>query len=484
MPTLLNKEWKPNPGPQELFLSCPAFEVLYGGAKGGGKTDALLMEALRYKDIEGVKVLLLRRTYPRLTEIIDRSFLFYQPLGATYFKQEHRWVFNNGFIIQFGHCQREEDKYNYHGHEYQVMMFDQVEEFTEPQYLFLMAQCRTSNPKVKTYIRATANPGNVGHLWVKQRFIQNREPFKIKYYKINIDQFGNPSEVETTKDDKNSLSRCFIPAKVYDNPALMDNDPMYINRLKMLPDKELKALLEGNWDIFVGQYFTEWCPDDHICNPRALNTGFRKAISIDYGYSAPSAVLWYEIDYDGKLTLYRELYVTQMTYESLARKILELTSANEVIDYAVADPAIWGDRSKVDATVGESGGETMANILGGRILLQKADHNRITGWGRCREFLQKRQFEVFRTCHNFIRTIPAMIHDESRVEDLDKQGEDHCADSWRYMLMSRSSITDRPEPDPEFVVRPRTHKRAVEQMERVQKERELEEEYGNDELYI
>lgn len=436
--------WKPHPGPQTIFQHCPAYETMFGGTKGPGKTDSLLREGLRQIKKPNYRAIIFRRTYPNLREVIDRSFKYFPAAGGKYNAQEHRWHFPSGAKYAFGHVNHEADKYTYQGHEYHFLGFDQVEEFTESQYLFLMAQNRTSDPTIRCYIRATANPGGVGHGWVKKRFIQVLNPYDIKYFYRDQDE-----DVECSASDPKGTARAFIPATVYDNPSITENDPNYIKRLEQLPEDDKQALLYGNWDIFKGQFFKDWRKAIHV-REKEIKKEYVKFLSLDYGYSNPSSIGWWFVDFDGSLHRYREFYGEGLTYSQLAERVVSLTPADEKIDYCVADPAIWGDRAHHTNTKegikGESGAETMQKIWGDFTQLVKADNSRITGWGRMRELLKpyidqhgqtNSRFTVDPSCKDFIRTVPILIHDLKKVEDIDSTGEDHAADEARYAVMSR-----------------------------------------------
>lgn len=441
-------EWRPHNGPQTRFHLSHAYETLFGGTKGPGKTDTLLREGLRQIHIPNFRAIIFRRTYPNLREIIDRSHKYFGGIGGKFNSQDHRWTFPSGASYAFGHVQHEHDKYNHNGHEYHYIGFDEVTEFTETQYLFLMAQNRTSDARIKCYIRATANPGGVGHGWVKKRFIDCLKPLEMKYFKrVEND------DVECAANDPHAVSREFIPATVYDNPSITENDPNYIKRLEQLPEEDKQALLYGNWDIFKGQFFKAWRRTIHV-KEREISKGFFKFCALDYGYAAPSSVGWYFVDFDGNLHRYRELYKEGFTYTQLAEKVMEMTPEDEKIEYCVADPAIWGDRSHhgKDGIKGESGGETMQVIWRSFTALIKADNSRIIGWGRMREMLEPKQmkdgsfvakFTVGPQCRDFIRTVPALIHDDRKAEDCNSDGEDHCADEARYAIMSRAETPDK-----------------------------------------
>jgi hypothetical protein len=240
----LKKEivWRPQPGPQTEFSRRTEDVGLYGGSKGGGKSDELLAEATRQTDKQNYKALLIRRTFPQLQDLIDRAHILYPKLGGKWIGGLHRYTFKSGAFIQFGHCQHERDKENYQGHEYAFIGLDQLEQFTESQFNFLSAQNRTSDPEIQCYIRATANPGGEGHWWIKRRFIDGKTPGKT--YK----------EVFKLPDGRQvSRTFCYIRATIYDNPILLNANPTYLATLESLPEPERSAYLLGDWNAFTTQ---------------------------------------------------------------------------------------------------------------------------------------------------------------------------------------------------------------------------------------
>ncbi len=451
-------DWKPQLK-QEIFLRLPWYEALFGGAKGPGKTDALLAEGTRQINKPGYKGIIFRRTLPKLTELIDRSHKWFGGTKAAWNGEKHRWVWENRAFLAFGSCKDEKDKYNYQGHEYHFLGFDQLEEFTESQYLFLLAQNRTADKNINCYTRSTANPGNIGHAWVKGRFIDRLSgDGKPKYFKR-----VQGEDSETTKDDARGLSRAFVFSTVDDNKILLDNDPDYLKILEMLSESDYKALRWGDWDIFAGQFFKEWSKRIHVVSKLDYSLPYRNFISIDYGYKNPASVGWYA-KYPEKIIRYKEIYGEGWTYEDLARHIVDV-NGNIEIDYAIADPAIWGDKMHhlarpildKEQIKGESGAETMQAIFGDKFPLIKADNSRLIGWGKVREHLKPfnnqfneltARFLVTDNCINLIRTLPGLIHDTENVEDLDTDGEDHAADELRYALMSRPVIPEIPKSEP------------------------------------
>ena len=410
---------------------------------------------MRQAHLPSYRGILFRRTYPQLGEIIDRSFKYFLGLPARpkYSDKDMHlklpaWTFPSGAKIAFGSVQHEKDKYNYQGKEFQFQGFDQLEQFNETQYLYLIAQNRTSDPNVLCYIRASANPGGIGHGWVKRRFIdslfdqENPRKVNVKSFKRVEDE-----DCETTLDDPKGRTRSFIFSTLYDNPSLTDD---YLKTLYQLPEQDQRAFIGGDWEIFQGQFFKAWRKSIHV-KDEPINPNYRKFLSLDYGFAAPSSVGWWQVDYDGNLHRYRELYKEQFTYDKLALLIKELTPSEEKIDYCIADPAIWGDKSHHrEGYEGESGAETMRRIFSDFTNLIPGDNDRLIGWGRLRILFETpNAISCSSRCKDSIRTIPALIHDELRKEDLDTDGEDHAADEWRYAVMSRPVRSDKPIPKDE-----------------------------------
>lgn len=444
------REWRPQPR-QELFLENPAFEGLFGGAKGPGKTDCLFVEGLRDVANENYKGIIFRRTYPQLQELIGRSMKWLHNYAA-WNGSDHIWRFPSHASLRFGHCHRAGSEQDYQGQEFQYMGFDQLEQFNLTAYLYLLTQIRTTDSTIMRRARATANPGGVGHTWVKDRFISRlSKDGKIKFFKR-----VNDEDVECDRNDPDALSRSFIFSTVYDNKILLKADPTYLATLKALPEKLRKQLLGGDWDAFEGQFFDSWQRNLHVISFSTwkqieASLPLTRFVALDYGYNAPASVGWYAVTPSGDMIRYRELYVTGHTYESLARKIVELTPTKEKIEYLVSDPAIWGDKNtfndpKPGEAKGKNGADVMREIFGKRFPILRGDNRRVVGWNRCREMIEpyqdqhkntSAQFKVVETCRNFIRCITGLVHDDNNPEDVDTDGEDHAADEWRYAIMSR-----------------------------------------------
>jgi len=250
-------------------------------------------------------------------------------------------------------------------------------------------------------------------------------------------------------------SRRFIPAKVQDNPYLMDADPGYLARLNELPEDQRRALRDGDWDIFAGQYFGEFRHDIHIIEPFTLPVHWRRFASVDWGYADPCAVYWHAVGEDGRVYTYREYYRAGRLASNVAAEILQACAEDEAagaekIEYVVASPDMWQKRGQKDAVKGESIAD---EFLQAGVPLIKADPSRVIGWQRMREFLklqdigsgksrdrkQLPMWQIFSVCRNLIRTLPEMVYDDRKVEDIADGLEDHAAESCRYALMSRPS---------------------------------------------
>jgi len=433
---MAERVWKATPRQRE-FLKATEDEVLYGGAAGGGKTDSLLiLSAKRCTEASGAHVLFLRRAYPDLEmTAIKRSLELFTGTGPKYDAGKHRWRWPNGSVLQFGYLERDKDCFRYQSAEFDLICFDELTQFSEFQYRYLLSRNRTTK-RVKAYMRAATNPGGIGHAWVRARFVDVAAPGQL---------YSDPATGRT---------RRFIPAKVVDNPYLIEADPGYLNRLAELPEAQRTALLEGSWDVVEGAAFPEWRHDLHTCDPQPLPPGWLRFRAMDWGYAKPFWIGWFAIDYDGRLWLYREWYGckpgqpdtgVQMTAAEVAHGILERESEKEVIAYNVADPSIWQQTGHSGPSIGE---EFLREGVG----WQKADNDRIQGWLQVHQRLRPLGKEqppgliVFNNCLGLIRTLPVVQIDPNNPEDVDTNCEDHPMDGLRYACMSRPMAPIGPEP--------------------------------------
>lgn len=418
--------YRPQPK-QEPWHACPAFESGFGGTKGPGKTLAMLMEATRGVHHPRYRGIIFRRTYPRLQEVMDRAWEWFPLLGAKWNGDAHRWVFPSGAMISMRHCQNEEDKRNYHGHEYHFMGFDQLEEFSETVYLFLMAQCRSSVPDIKPYVRVNFNPGGIGHAWVKERFLSHGTRDCALWTPTN--EQGDPLP-----------SRCFHFSNIYDNKILLDADPQYMMVLNSLPEQDRRALRDGDWDVFAGQVLTEWRREKHVIEPVALDPEWQRIRMTDYGSARPFVTLWAALDKSvPRVYIYREISQPGLLASQQAQAVVKLTG-DEKIRLHVADPAMWIRQA--------DSGKSIADIyFENGVTLTQATNDRLNGLARVREYLREApdgrpHLQVFSTCHQLIKNLPALVYDAHKVEDVDTDGPDDEYDALRYGLMAVEAIPD------------------------------------------
>lgn len=430
---------------QKAFIDAKEDQVLYGGAAGGGKTFAQIIDAfLKAVTYPGIKQIIFRNSFPELNRSVVLNALTLIPKELfTYSQQSHKMTFKNGSIIEFGYLSSDSDVSNYQSAEYDIIRFDELTHFTEYQYKYMGSRIRGANAFPKQ-IKSSTNPGSRGHAWVKAHFVTPATPgerFKIEAAQ-GVYQTG-----------------IFIPALVQENKFLMEADPSYITRLKSLPESEMKALLYGDWDIYEGQYFSEFKNDPahykdrrftHVIDPFDIPEGWRIYRSFDFGYAKPFSVAWWAVDYDGRLYRILELYGckkgqngadvpnegVKWPVEEIFKTVAETEKNHAWLSgrdiYGVADPSIW-DKSR-----GISVAETAEGF---GVYFEPGDNARLAGWMQVRYRLAFDEngipmMYVFSNCKGFIRTIPSLQFDNTKVEDLDTEGEDHIADEVRYMCMA------------------------------------------------
>jgi hypothetical protein len=411
-----------NEGPQTDFLAADEKDVLYGGAAGGGKSYAMLVDPLRYAHKKAHRALILRRSMPELREMIDKSRELYPQAfpGAKFREVEKLWNFPSGAKIEFGFLERDADVYRYQGQAYSWIGFDEITHLpTEFSWNYLASRLRTTDPEIKTYLRCTANPGGSGAHWVKKRYIE-------------------PSESNKSFIGEDGLTRKFIPAKLQDNPYLA-KDGVYEQMLKSLPPIQRRQLLEGNWEVAEGAAFVEFDPTKHIVTPFQIPIHWERVKGVDYGYAAESCCLWGAIDInDGTLIIYRELYQKGLTGEELGSIIGNMELEDPFSVPGVLDTAAWARTGTTGPTVGE------ALIKAGH-KLRRADKNRIQGKIQIHEFLKVKEngrprLQIFNSCPNLIRELQSIPLSKTNPEDVDTNASDHAYDALRYLIMSRPRV--------------------------------------------
>lgn len=394
--------------------------LLYGGAAGGGKSYFLRKYPIKFLikycwhklGLRGVRVGLFCEDYPALWDrhLCKIPYEFPKWLGE-YKHQTHEFTLKKKYGEGVFCFRNLDDPSKYMSAEFALEAIDELTKNKKEVFDFLRLRKRWPGVKNTKFLAGT-NPGEIGHAWVKDLW---------------LDKNFDPNETEQEQFT-------FLPAKAIDNPYL---DEAYYKVLDSLPEKMRKAYRDGNWDIFVGQYFTEWNREKHTCPPFPIPAGWKKYRAYDHGREAPACCKWYAVDYDGRVWVYREFYQAGLNVDQIAKEIIRL-SGNETYEYSVADSSIFIKTGFTDKFGGESIGEAFAKQ---GIMFIPASKRRVDGWSLMHQYLNWDEqhypkIVYFNTCYNSIRTLPTLIHDSIRPEDLDTKGEDHAADVDRYFIMS------------------------------------------------
>ena len=402
---------------QKAFIDAKESEVLFGGAAGGGKSYGQMVDALLFAlKYPGSKQLVLRRTFAELDKSLIRTALSLFPKEIYSFNSSsHTGKFKNGSLIDFGYCAAENDVYQYQSAEYDVIRFDELTHFTESQYVYLISRVRGANNFPKQ-IKSSTNPGGIGHSWVKRRFVDS-----------------SPAGVRFVGDD--GMNRIFIPALLDDNKFLTSGDPGYRKRLLALPEREKKALLHGDWNIFDGQYFSEFSPKLHVISPFEIPRDWRKFRTIDYGLDR-LACLWVAISPDGICYVYREFCESNLQISAAAAGRLERSPATEDIYATLAPPDLWA-RSQ------ESGKSKASLFSEFGINFTKTANNREAGWLALKELLSGTEgvrLKIFSTCTEIIRCLPSLTVDKLRPSDCSTEPHEitHAPDALRGFAIFRA----------------------------------------------
>lgn len=445
-----NRSWRPNDRQAVAeALSVETFEILYGGAAGGGKSEWLLKhpEGLSRK-YKNHRTLWLRRDYPRLRHsAIDRieAGLFDLTEEWQWKERDHRLIHRETrSLIQFGHMQNEQEFERYLSSEWDCICIDEATELNKNEYLKLTMRARTSRAKwrkgVRPHMALASNPGS---MWLKERFVDpllTRPDTAVLMCEhdvvIDDEACTECAEMREVEMEPLEYRRAFVPAKVDDNPHV---DPLYARRLNLLSPRLRAAYRDGNWDVFEGQFFGEWDYEVHVVEPFEIPDSWPRVRGIDYGQAAPYACLWVAFDENSRAYVYRETYGAGLTARQQARQIQEASvdryGKPEKYRKTMADPSIFSRQG--------SGQSIAADYRKEGITPKKANNERVLGWNRVRDFLAiwddgKPGMVVFSTCRNFIRTVPQLVHSKNNPEDLDTSGEDHIGDAARYILMTKA----------------------------------------------
>lgn len=450
---------------QRLFHASPANEVLYGGAAGGGKTKALVMDALfRCLTYPGTTAAVFRRTYRELEDTdIKEAMASYPKELAKYNAGRHEFKLLNGSKIIFRHCENAADRFNYSGIEIQFLYFDELTSFEKEIYDFLKTRLRAAKSLgVSPIVRSASNPGNIGHGWVKSLFVDAGPYMSIQTQTIYSEALHKERRIRTQ----------YIPALAMENPHITED---YLFELATKPEALRRALLNGDWSSFEGMVFSEWCdaPEHykdqlhtHVIAPFDIPLWWPRYMSFDFGYSKPFSVGWWAVDPDGRVYRYKEWYGCkpgqpntglELTCRQIAEGIVEREAderANNLTVQRIADPAIF-DRSRGDSVADQMRPEQ------GRpgVIFRPGDHTRMPGLMQFHERMRfgpddRPMMYIFNTCRDWLRTVPSLPYDPIRTEDVDSRAEDHAYDETRYFLMDRPLAPRRKNPPKKYEYNP------------------------------
>jgi len=424
--------WAPLPGSQTLFLTCPIYEALLEGTRGGGKTDTLLMSFAQYVGRgfgEHWRGTLFRLTYPQLADVVAKSKRwFYQIFpGAKFNESDYVWKWPTGEMLYFRYGASEDDYWNYHGHEYPWLGFEELTNWRSLSFYEAMhSTCRSSFPGMPRMIRATCNPFGVGHGPVKQRF-----------------KIGEVAAGQVIREE-GMQPRVRIHSSIYENTHLLNNDPNYLLSLQSLSDpNRRRAWLEGDWDIHVGSFLESvWKPSEHVVEPFAIPTNWKVWRSMDWGYARPYAIYWFALSPDGVHYIWRELYGhgdkdntgTREDATMVADRIKAIEEHDHRLGYEYrmnpADPSIF---SKIGAE--RSIGQIFRDKGVKWVEAYNAPRSRVTGAQELIRLLSEGRLKIFSSCKHWLRTVPQLPPDRINLEDVDTDAEDHAWDATRYGVM-------------------------------------------------
>jgi hypothetical protein len=476
LPDGVEKIWEPQKGSQELFLTCPVFEVLYEGTRGPGKTDCLLMDFAQHvgtglgADWRGI---LFRRTYKELGDVVAKTQKWFPQIfpGCHFNKVEFTWYFKDGEQLLLRHGKNVDDYWSYHGHAYPWIGWEELTNWADDGLYRKMMSCsRSTNPLVPKKVRSTCNPYGAGHNWVKKRF-------KLPHCS------GIIIRGEQDADGNWEPPRVAIHGSIYENRILLDADPGYVSRLRASARNkaELRAWLFGDWDIVAGGMFDDvWEPKTHVLEPFKIPSSWKLDRSFDWGSSHPFSVGWWAVSdgsdavfpsgrtmrtVRGDLFRFAEWYgcsprESNKGLNMLAADIAKGIRSRETgflsaglisgrVRPGPADSSIWDE---------ENGPSIHADFVKNGVSWEKADKSpgsRKQGWEQVRKRLtaiippwERQNAEpgskpwnwtreepgtfIFRTCTSFLDTVPTLPRDDKDLDDVDTDAEDHIADEMRY----------------------------------------------------
>lgn len=468
---------------QRQFLACVDDEALFGGARGGGKTLTLIVDSAakvrkgHWRDVGGIRkyeidkvsvdyvdyqALILRKNYSDLKiNFLPQSNKIYKAMGARWYANDQKYVFPSGATIYLAHFENDNAIEKYIGGNYHYLGIEEANQFGDEEMIKLLkGSVRSVNPELRPYVRYTSNPGGAGHLWLKKLFIDRCPPVIMgEHYNAEFEVSYRIQEAGSRYVDESGLSYWYIPCGVFDNPKLLENDPGYIKKLKSLDPVRRKMWLDGDWDAMGGVFFEEWNHLHHVVNDFTLDKDYWKIYrAIDYGSTNPFACLFIAVDPFGYVVVFDEIYERNCVPSRQAYLIRERSEKwgldeNDIF-LTVLDPAMRQKNTEYGGTF-----RSVADIYteNGIRSIYLGDNSRVPGWVMFKDYLhvpditEERDIPYLRfssICKNCIRTIPTLVQSRSNPDDVNTDGEDHCADALRYALMYlRAPHKKEPPPD-------------------------------------
>lgn len=435
--------WSPQAGPQKALIDCPYPEILFGGARGGGKTDGILGKfAIKEKRWgRAFNAVFFRKEMPQQDDLIERAKEIYGPTGAHWYERDRRFAMPHGGRVRFRPLETVQDAEKYQGQSLTDAAVEEAGNYALPAPIDMLFGCLRSPAGVPVQLILSANPGGPGHHWIKQRYI---DPALMGFKRL-VRLLPNGHEHHGV----------YIPSRLENNRILLERDPDYVNRLHLVGSPELvRAWLEGDWSVISGAYFPEFNSAKHVIRPIELPEHWARIRAMDWGSAKPFCVLWLAVSDGtlatiarGALVVYREWYGWNgepnvgclLTAPEVAQGIKKLETGEKIAD-EVLDPSAFA----------RDGGPSIAERMD--LGWRRADNSRVGrlgamgGWDQVRERLKgdAPRLMIFSTCTHLIRTLPALQHDSHRAEDVDTESEDHAADALRYGCMSRPIVRDKP----------------------------------------
>jgi hypothetical protein len=454
---------KPNSKPQAEFLASSEKEVLYGGAAGGGKTWSLIVEPLRYvKDYPNYTGIIFRNTFPELIRsVIPLAKSYYKDYGADWSGSEWKFTFPSGATVHCGYMNHEGDWENYKGAGFCYMGFDELTTFRENNYVGVLPWNRSIQRGVRAYRRATSNPGGVGHVWVKKRFVDTCPQVKAgpRQYSKLADMWWQPYKSGETywyrpPGSSILMSRKFIPARVFDNTDLLETNPDYLAELLDKPRRTVRALLEGDWDAYEGQFFT-FNRATQVIPPFVIPPEWRLIGSLDPGYRNPCSFSLGAVDFDGNYYRVATYYKSERSPKEHAEGIKDFLFSNSSIlakitrnkkpDEIYADPSAWAKKDKWAVVASD---KTFADIFADYgLMLTEALNDRISGWWAMKDLMTRvnddgtPKYMVFDHFNvPYLDELAAAVSDDKDTEDILGKGRDpsvpdHALDEERYRIL-------------------------------------------------